>query len=328
MLEKLQENPLVCHLNNNQFALDVRKGLAQEKKTIPSKYFYDEKGSELFNQITRHPDYYLTQCELEILETHKSELSQLVQNEDFNLIELGPGEGIKTLILLEQLLKDSRQFTYCTVDISRKYLDQLTTKFLGLLPELNIEAISKDFNEGLRWLNLHSNKRNVVLFLGSSIGNFDEKETKKFLNTLWRDLNDGDYFLIGFDLRKDINVLLKAYDDSEKITQAFNLNLLERINKELEANFQIDNFTHYATYNVYSGAMESYLISTKKQEVYSKYLNETFYFNEFESIHLECSYKYRYSQIEQFAKDSGFKVLKNFEDSKKYFALSLWQVQK
>lgn len=328
MLEKLQENPLLCHLNNNQFALDVRKGLLQDKKTIPSKYFYDEKGSELFNQITRHPDYYLTKCELEILETHKSELSQLVKNEEFNLIELGPGEGIKTLILLEQLLKDSRQFTYYTVDISCKYLDQLTSKFLGLLPELNIEAIYKDFNEGLRWLNLHSNKRNVVLFLGSSIGNFDEIETKKFLNTLRRDLNDGDYFLIGFDLRKDINVLLDAYDDSEKITEAFNLNLLERINKELEADFQINNFTHYATYNVYTGAMESYLISTKKQEVYSKCLDETFYFNEFESIHVECSYKYRYSQMEQFAKDSGFKVLKNFEDSKKYFALSLWQVQK
>src|SRR6185437_4393518 len=116
------------------------------------------------------------------------------------------------------------------------------------------------------------------------------------------------YLLIGFDLRKDIKVLFDAYDDSEGITKAFNLNLLARMNRELEANFQLTNFKHYATYNVYSGAMESYLISTKQQDVYIKHLNQTFCFHEFEPMHLECSYKYRYSQIEQFAKDANFKV--------------------
>ena len=328
MSKQLQENQVRYHLSNNQFALDVKTGLSQEKKYISSKYFYDEKGSELFNQITQHPDYYLTQCELEILENNKLELSQLVQNDDFNLIELGPGEGIKTLILLEQLLKDSKKFTYFTIDISLKYLNDLTSKLLKLLPTLTIQSIYKDFIEGLQSLNLHPNKRNVVLFLGSSIGNYHELETKNFLNALWQCLNDGDYFLVGLDLRKNIKVLFDAYDDSDGITKAFNLNLLERMNRELGANFQISNFNHYATYNVYSGAMESYLISTKKQEVYIKDLDQTFYFYEFEPIHFECSYKYRYSQIEQFAKDSNFKILKNFEDFKKYFALSLWQVQK
>ncbi|MBI2786900.1 MAG: L-histidine N(alpha)-methyltransferase [Legionella longbeachae] len=328
MRGQLQENQSFNHLCNNQFALDVRTGLSQEKKYISSKYFYDEKGSELFNQITQHPDYYLTQCELEILENNKLELSQLVQNEDFNLIELGPGEGVKTLILLEQLLKDSRKFTYFTIDISLKFLNDLTSKLLKLLPTLNIQSIYKDFNEGLRSLNLHPDKRNVVLFLGSSIGNYNELETKNFLNSIWQNLNDGDYFLVGFDLRKDINVLFDAYDDSDGITKAFNLNLLERINRELGANFQINNFKHYATYNVYSGAMESYLISTKKQDVYIKDLKQTFNFYEYEPIYFECSHKYRYFQIEQFAKNSNFKILKNFEDFKKYFALSLWQVQK
>lgn len=328
MFEKIHKDQSSHTVNNHQFALDVQKGLSQEKKYIASKYFYDEKGSELFNQITRHPDYYLTQCELEIIENNKLELSQLIKNEDFNFIELGPGEGIKTLILLEQLLKDSRQFSYFMIDISRKYLNHLTDTFLTQLPKLKIQAIYKDFNDGLHWLNLHSGKRNIVLFLGSSIGNFDETETKKFLQKIGEDLHDGDYFLIGFDLRKDINILLNAYDDSDKLTKAFNLNLLERINREIKANFQIKNFTHYPTYNVYSGAMESYLISSKKQEVYSSYLDQRFYFNEFEPIHVECSYKYRHSQIQQFAEDSGFKIIKNFEDARRYFVLSLWQVQK
>lgn len=318
----------LSHLNNNQFALDVHKGLSKKNKYISSKYFYDEKGSELFNQITQHPSYYLTQCELEILENHKLEISQLVQDEYFNLIELGPGEGVKTLILLDQLLKDSRNFTYFTIDISSKYLNDLRSKLLNVLPTLNIRSIYKDFNEGLRSLNLQSKTRNMVLFLGSSIGNFNEEEAKNFLNTICQNLNEDDYLLIGFDLRKDINVLYDAYDDSAGITKAFNFNLLDRMNRELEANFKLTNFNHYATYNVYSGAMESYLISNKKQEVYIKQLNQTFCFHEFEPIHLECSYKYRFSQIEQFAKDSNFKILKNFEDSKKYFALSLWQVDK
>lgn len=324
----LEQENLLNSSHTHQFALDVQKGLSQERKYISSKYFYDEKGSELFNKITRHPDYYLTHCELEIIENYKVEISELFQNKEFNLIELGPGEGIKTLILLEQLLQDRRIFSYYMIDISHIYLKNLKSRFLNRLPQLNIQTIYKDFNEGIYSDNFRGNKKNIVLFLGSSIGNFNTLETENFLNQIWLDFNNGDFFLIGFDLKKDTKVLFNAYDDSEELTKAFNLNLLERINRELKTNFQVDDFTHYPTYNVYSGAMESYLISTKNQKIYSKYLNQIFHFDAFESIFVECSYKYSYSQIEAFARNCGFKIIKNFEDSKKYFALSLWEIEK
>lgn len=323
-----EQEQLMCDTHNKQFAHDVQKGLSQERKYIPSKYFYDEKGSALFNKITHHPDYYLTNCELEIIENNKAELSALLQNEDCNVIELGPGEGIKTLILLKQLLKDSRQFSYYMIDISLTYLNYLTLTFLNSLPQLKIHSICKDFSDGLNSSNLKSDKKNIVLFLGSSIGNLNKIETLRFLSTIWSNLNNGDYILIGFDLKKDMKVMCNAYDDKAQLTKAFNLNLLERMNRELKANFQLSNFTHYPTYNVYSGAMESYLISIKPQTIYCECLNHRFHFDAFESIHVECSYKYNLSQIDEFARACHFKVVKNFTDSKNYFTLSLWVVEK
>ena len=152
--------------NDQEFAKDVLNGLSHEKKYLQAKYFYDIKGSELFNQITRHPDYYLTNCELEILDKYKGELSELLNNEGFNLIELGPGEGIKARILIDQFLKDSRDFTYFAIDISRKYLNQIIKQFHNELPNLKLETIHSDFFKGLRWLSSQSKRRNIVLFLG------------------------------------------------------------------------------------------------------------------------------------------------------------------
>ncbi|MBA2650499.1 MAG: L-histidine N(alpha)-methyltransferase [Legionella sp.] len=311
----------------NQFESDVKVGLTATPKKISSKYLYDEKGSELYNLITRHPEYYLTGCELEIIENNKAELTHLIKDEAFNLIELGPGEGIKSFILLKQLLKESKNVTYFIIDISRKYIDYLSTRFLTLLPDLKISPIYEEFNEGLHQLKLHSKTKNLVLFLGSSIGNFNVKETIHFLKSIHEDLNTGDYLLIGFDLRKDINLLYKAYQDSDGLTSEFNLNLLTRMNKELKTNFKMNQFKHHAFYNDTTHAMESYLISLKQQEVYSKVMNQTFYFDENEPIQLECSFKYTLSQIQQFAEDTDFNLIKNFEDSKKYFILSLWQVR-
>lgn len=330
MAAKLPIKPLYEQesINDPEFATDVLKGLSHKNKYLSSKYFYDPKGSELFNQITRHRDYYLTNCELEILNSHKGELSQLLSNESFNLIELGPGEGIKARILIDQFLQDSREFTYFTIDISQKYLNQLVKQFHEDLPQLKLKAINSDFFKGLKWLSSHSKRRNIVLFLGSSIGNFDRESTLKFLHEIWQDLQDGDYFLVGFDLRKNIDVLIQAYNDSDGITREFNLNLLSRINRELNADFDRTAFNHFATYNVYSGAMESYLISSKEQNVSVKALNQSFHFHEFEPIHVEYSYKYLRSQIEEFALISGFEIVKNFSDSKGYFINSLWRIRK
>lgn len=322
-VEKLQNSSI-----NKQFAMDVSKGLLKENKYLLSKYLYDEKGSELFNRITRHPDYYLTQCEMEILDKNKCLLSKLLENENFNLIELGPGEGIKARVIIDQFLHDSREFTYFTIDISRKYLSQIERKFHKDLPDLKLQVINRDYINGLEWLNAHSENRNIVLFLGSSIGNFDKENMKDFLNKVWTDLRAGDYFLIGFDLKKNIDTMIQAYNDRDGITREFNLNLLRRMNRELKTDFEIASFEHYETYNVLSGAMESYLVSLKEQNVHSETLHQTFHFDEYEPVHIESSYKYIRSQIEKLAQDAGFEVVNNFSDSRDYFIDSLWRVCK
>ncbi|CDZ78514.1 Histidine-specific methyltransferase EgtD [Legionella massiliensis] len=323
--ETLMSNTHISHDKKQEFIHDIRLGLSKTNKAINSKYFYDEKGSDLFNQITRHPDYYLTGCELEILSRYKQELATILTNDDFNLIELGPGEGIKTRLLIDEFLSEQLSFSYFTIDISAKYLTQIVDKFNQQLPNLETIALNSDYLNGVKWLGSHSNKRNFLLFLGSSIGNFSLNSSKEFLGMLHDFLNPGDYVLIGFDLLKDIDVLLRAYNDSAGITRDFNLNLLMRMNNELGGNFNVDSFYHYGTYNIYAKAMESYLVSNKAQIVYIDSLKKSFNFKEFEAIHVESSQKYSLTDVDNLARSSRFKVIKNFTDSKQYFLNSLWQ---
>lgn len=316
------------HDTRLEFEQDISHGLNKTSKQISSKYLYDEHGCELFDKITRHPDYYLTQCELEILTLHKKRLSQFIKSEPFNLVELGPGEGIKTHILLDQFFVDKLNFTYLPIDISTQYLKKLAHYFTKKIPTLDFVGIHSDYFRGLEWINTYSTRRNVVLFLGSSIGNFDVAATHQFLRHLWQTLNAGDYVLLGFDLRKNIHTLMRAYSDDAGITRDFNLNLLQRINRELGGNFILDQFHHYATYNVNSGAMESYLVSLVPQVVQLKNLQKSFEFREIEAIHVEFSFKYHLEQVAELANETGFTLLENFTDKKNYFADSLWQVVK
>ncbi|MBA2709657.1 MAG: L-histidine N(alpha)-methyltransferase [Tatlockia sp.] len=309
-----------------EFIHDVRLGLSKVHKSLDSKYFYDEKGSELFNQITHHPDYYLTNCELEILDCHKDELAALFKNQQLNLIEFGPGEGIKTRLVIDYFLQKSVTFNYFSIDVSKKYLNHMTDKFNKELPNLEAMALNSDYLNGIKWLSAKTSKRNLLMFLGSSLGNFNAADTRKFLDQLHECLHPGDYVLIGFDLVKEIDILLQAYNDSDGITKAFNLNLLRRINNELGANFNLNSFNHYGTYNVFTKAMESYLVSNKDQLVYINAMKRSFHFKAFEAIHVESSQKYSLSDVTRLARNSGFKVVKNFRDSKHYFLDSLWQV--
>lgn len=308
------------------FLQDVIQGLNKTKKNIASKYFYDDRGSLLFNEITRHPDYYLTQCEINILNANKSYLSQLMVNKQFNLIELGPGEGIKSNLLIQEFLKDHLQFYYFPIDISLKYLQHLQTVLAKREKRVNLCCLHADYLQGLKWILDHSPDTNLVLFLGSSIGNFDFNHAQQFIHALWQLLKHQDYVLIGFDLRKDINTLLCAYNDSAGITREFNLNLLRRINNELSADFNLENFFHHPSYNVYSGAMESYLISMTEQKV--QIADFCITLNAFEPIHLECSHKYLIAEIEAFAKTAGFKLVQHCYDDKNYFVDTLLQVIK
>jgi len=310
-----------------QFMRDLQIGLSKEVKQIPSKYFYDKKGSDLFNAITRHQDYYLTQCELDILIQNKKMLSDIFAGNHFNLIELGPGEGIKTKIIIDQLMKDNSSFTYIPIDISKKYLDYLSNDFLQIFPELRFHGIEADWLDGLKSNRITSSNKNIILFLGSSIGNFTPEASLQFLSNIALSLNHGGYMLIGFDLCKDTHIIHRAYDDSAGITRSFNLNLLDRINNELGGDFNLNQFEHQPRYNFAIDAMESFLVSKIKQVVNIRRMNLSFTFNENEIIHVESSYKYRPKQIEKLAQLTGFNVIKNFHDTKNYFLCSLWKVR-
>ena len=311
-----------------QFALDVLKGFSENQKRLSSKYFYDAKGSELFSQIMDLEDYYPTECEIEIFEKNKNAFADIISGDKFNLIELGAGDGRKTRILIEAFLNNKINFEYLPIDISRSAVEELCQALEKEFPNLPHTGVVGEYMDAFDWIRKDRQGRNVVLFLGSNIGNFNTTDAMVFLRVLWRHLNDGDYILIGFDLKKDVQVLRKAYNDSEGVTSLFNLNILHRINRELQADFNVDKFMHYGAYNALSGMMESYLISTEEQVVQVKELEKSFHFRAYEAIHLEFSNKYLVSDIERYAKETGFKIIENYSDHRGYYVNSLWQVQK
>jgi L-histidine Nalpha-methyltransferase len=312
------------------FALDVLVGLSERKKTISSKYFYDEEGSKLFQQIMHLPEYYLTRCEFEILERNGPAIADFVANEKWNLVELGPGDGLKTNLLLMQFLHKEVDFQYVPIDISESALQNLVNNLHNQIPRLEVRGLVSDYFNGLKWLNkLNSaDRKNFVLFLGSNIGNFNYSRARVFLRSLWNSLNHGDLVLIGFDLKKDIDLMLAAYNDSQGITEKFNLNLLNRINRELGGNFDVSRFQHFANYDVFSGAMESYLVSQADQKVFIEEIGQTFYFEPWEPIHTEYSYKFLQTDIESLAAETGYLVEYEFQDSHQYFSDCIWRVYK
>lgn len=313
------------------FALDVLVGLSEERKQISSKYFYDSEGSRLFQKITELPEYYLTRCETEILEKSRAEISALLGGSPWNIAELGPGDGSKTRILLEHLQNADLKIRYVPIDISESAMQTLTESLTSAMPQLEIQGLVSDYFNGLKWLTKvteKNNHRNLVLFLGSNIGNFNAARARFFLRSLWSSLNPNDYVLTGFDLKKDIDLMLKAYNDSRGITAEFNLNLLRRINRELGANFDLAKFRHFASYDVFSGAMESYLVSREQQTVFIEEIGQSFHFKPWEPIHTEYSYKFLNREIEALAQETGFQIEMRLYDSKKYFTDSIWRVHK
>ncbi len=310
------------------FARDVLIGLSEPRKWIPARYHYDDDGSGLFQKIMELPEYYPTNCEFEILKSKKSEIGDLMEAHQFNLVELGAGDGVKTSILLDHFMELGFEFQYVPIDISEGAMQGLIDSIQKKFPDIKATGIVAEYFDGLKWLGKIGQQKNLVLFLGSNLGNFSAAQAKVFIRTLWNTLNNNDLVLIGFDLKKDIDLMLKAYNDSQGVTSEFNLNLLERINNQLGGNFDISKFRHYATYDVFTGAMESYLVSLEAQTVFIEELSETFDFKPWEPIHTEYSYKYLVSDIEKLARDTGYTIEKHLFDSKKYFMDSIWRVQK
>lgn len=324
----LEQQDLNSCNDDKEFILDVLNGLSQEPKMLPCKYFYDEEGDRLFRHITELPEYYLTNCEHEILEKYKSEIIKSLDIDAFNLVELGAGDGTKAKILLEHFINNGLSVKYIPIDICQAAIENLIQKLSECTMDFTIDGLVGEYFKGLKWLSSNGHIPSVVLFLGSNIGNFTKLETKLFLQKLWDGMNTSDYLLIGFDLKKDVELLNKAYNDSENVTAEFNLNLLRRINRELGGEFDLNQFEYYGNYNALTGAIESYLVSKADQDVYIDSLNQTFSFNKFEAIHTESSHKYNESDISKLAAETGFEIIQNFTDSKGYFLDSLWRIIK
>src|SRR5262245_10434341 len=310
-----------------QFAIDVLNGLSSRPKHLSSKYFYDDEGSRLFQEIMRLPEYYLTGCELEIFERQTDEIFQAFANGEnaFDLIELGAGDGSKTAILIDHFLKQNADITYSAIDISQEALDELCAKFTAEFPALRIEPRLGDYFKILKSLKNGSGRRKVLLFLGSNVGNFRRDQAVDFFKQLNAVTNDDDLLFVGFDLQKDPHVIVRAYDDEQGVTARFNLNLLTRINRELGGTFDVDKFCHYAIYRPVECSARSFLISKERQTVHIEALNRAFEFEQWEAIFMEISQKYSPAMIEEMAAASGFKIKQDFRDSKTYYCDSLWR---
>ena len=311
-----------------EFGLAVLEGLSESPKQLPSRYFYDDIGSQLFQEIMALEEYYLTGCELEILEQQRASILAPFVDRPLNVVDLGCGDGLKTMVLLEHLTEVGANFRYVPIDISEKAMQSVIESARKRLPELEIGGIVGEYTDGMQWLcTQQTGRANLVLFLGSNVGNFNRARARNFLRRLWNSLETDDYVLLGFDLKKDIDILLAAYNDRRGVTSRFNINLLERVNSELGADFDVSKFRHFGTYDVYQGAMTSYLVSLERQTVYIDSLEHEFAFEAWEPVHTEYSYKFLESDIGSLADDTGFAIEGQFYDSKRYFTDSLWRVR-
>lgn len=308
-----------------QFAEDVLRGLSSTPKSLSSKYFYDDEGSRLFQEIMKLPEYYLTGCELEIFEQQSDAIVAAFANGEnaLDLIELGAGDGSKTAVLVDHFLKQNLDISYSPIDISQEALDALSSKFIVEFPFLKMEPRNGDYFKILKSLKNGGGRRKVLLFLGSNIGNFRRDQAIDFFRQLRGVMNDDDLLFVGFDLQKDPHVIVRAYDDEQGVTAKFNLNLLRRINRELGANFDLDNFSHYAIYRPVECAARSFLISREHQRVHIDALNRYFEFEQWEAIFMEISQKYSMRMIAEIAAEAGFEIKQDFCDSKNYYCDSL-----
>lgn len=302
------------------FSQEVTEGLTSFPKFLSSKYIYDKKGDKLFQDIMAMPSYYLTNCEFEIFETHKESISKaFTDSNGFDLIELGAGDGKKTKVLLKHLIERGDNFTYLPIDISQNVLDGLKESVEREIPGINIKPQQGTYFEVLEDVAGYNERKKVIMVLGSNIGNLLHPQAIDFLTNIQKAMTSGDLLYMGFDQKKNPQTILDAYNDPEGITEAFNKNLLHRINNEMEADFNPDNFKHWEVYDPETGTAKSYLVSTKDQSVTIKSLDLTVDFTAWETIHTEISQKYDDNIVQWLAGESGLEIINEFSDSKSYY---------
>jgi len=303
------------------FAEEIRKSLQEPKKSISPKFFYDEIGSKIFDEICSLPEYYPYNSETEILRVLEKKILPYLSNE-FHLVELGSGSSVKTRLLIDILFKSQQNLQYFPIDIS-EILDQSAKSLCADYQNLTVTGVVDTYENGLDFIEHYDDKPNLITFLGSSYGNFNPNEGIKFLKKINNLMKSDDLFLIGLDLKKDQNVLHRAYNDSQKTTAKFNLNVLKRINTELDADFNLANFEHHAVYDEEKGRIEMYLRSLDEQFVTIPKSDLYVTLSKDELIHTENSHKFSISEIESLLKESNFEKLDIWFDSKNYYSLVL-----
>jgi dimethylhistidine N-methyltransferase len=297
---------------------EVLDGLSAEPRAIPPKFFYDERGSELFDQICELPEYYQTRTETEILQRALPELAELIGAECL-LVELGSGASKKVRLLLEQL----RPSAYVGVDISKEFLLTSTQALARDYPWLEVHAACVDFSAGLEIPHGDLSAHKVGFFPGSSIGNFDPDDAVRLMADVGDMVGRDGHFLIGVDLKKPVGVLNAAYNDAVGVTAAFNLNLLRRIRSELDTDLDPDTFEHYAFYSPLPGRIEMHLISRLRQHI--RIEDRTYSFEPGEGIHTENSYKYTVKEFGELAMRAGFRQQAVWLDDGALFSVQLLQ---
>jgi dimethylhistidine N-methyltransferase len=304
---------------------DLIVGLTQEQKTIPCHYLYDDRGSEIFEQICELPEYYPTRTEAQILRENGRAIAQTTGN--CELIELGSGSSTKTRLLFDAYATLGEPLYYIPIDVSAGILETSAKQLLADYPRLKIHGLIGTYQQALQHLPPSPVSKRMVFFLGSSLGNFAPEQCREIFQDVTNALNPGDYFLLGLDLQKSKSILEPAYNDSQGVTAEFNYNLLDHLNRRFQGNFNRQYFRHWTFYNSELGQIETYLRSTRPQTVKLKALDLTVDFTEGETIHTEISRKFNLQEMEQELSQAGLKVLKTYTDPRDWFALLLCQVR-
>jgi len=298
---------------------DVRRGLSAENKSLPPKYFYDERGSRLFEQICKTPEYYPTRTEKALLESVAPRIVARVQPQD--LVELGPGSADKARVLLDAMERVGPLGSYVPVDVSPEIVQHSAEALTAAYPGLKVQAVIGDFLHHLD--KIPDSRRRLVIFLGSTIGNLEHRPAAAFLRNVAASLDPGDAFLLGTDLVKCPEVLVAAYNDGQGLTQEFNRNILQVINRHLQADFQPETFRHVAFFNAQRQRIETYLESELEQRVSIDALGLQVSFRRGERIHTEYSQKFTQGSVEELLREGGMEPLDWLTDPKGWFGLSL-----
>jgi L-histidine Nalpha-methyltransferase len=310
-------------VHQHTFARDVALGLTAPQKWLPPKYFYDERGSQLYEQICALPEYYLYRRELEILSTYAAEIHAEIGH--LPLVEFGSGNATKTRHLLTAYERAGQPFRYCPVDISREILWDTANRLLHEYSHIDIHAMHTDFAGQPQVIQAFQLEKKAVALFGSTLGNFTPEESVEFLQRTAAILGPHDVFLLGIDLKKSPAILVPAYDDAQRVTAAFNLNLLHRINYELGGRFDPQSFEHLALYSAERGRIEMHLRSRLAHQVPITKIKQTISFRKDETIHTESSYKYTADEVRDLGYRANLILRRTWFDARRSFLVASFQ---